>query len=65
MADRKEEFTVTIDHEEARRVACGWYSSEAKEPAGVLARAYLDLAPVEEPHHKALREMRATNKAGG
>lgn len=51
---------MTIDHEEARRVACGWYSSGPKEPAGVLARAYLDLAPVEEPHHKALREMRAT-----
>lgn len=64
---------MTIDHDRARRIADGWASSDKEyPPAGELARAYLDamsmlvglgLVPGDlEPHHKALREMRATTR---
>ncbi len=59
---------TTIDHDEARRCADGWASSQIKAPpAGILARAYLDLLTQygprrEEPHHIHLREMRETTR---
>lgn len=62
-------MSVPVDHDEARRCADGWASSQIKAPpAGVLARAYLDLLNQygprrdEGPHHIHLREMRETNR---
>lgn len=56
---------MSIDHDRARRIADGWASSTIDyPPAGELARAYLDVLKrraTDEPHHRALREMRATN----
>jgi hypothetical protein len=57
---------MSVDHERARRLADGWASAPADHypPAGELARAYLDVLArraAEEPHHRALREMRASN----
>lgn len=58
-------------HAEKSRRANGWASSQIKAPpAGVLARAYLDLLNQygprrdEEPHRIHLREMRETTRGG-
>lgn len=52
-----------VDHVAAFELAeqCSRWEGDYP-PAAILARAYLDR---QEPHHRALREMRATRKAGG